>query len=443
MSKIAADRIISASWIIPIRPRNRVYEDCAIVILDSQILDLCPISEAKTKYSCSDNTHLEGHALLPGLINCHSHAAMSLLRGYADDKALMTWLEDHIWPAESQWVDEHFVRDGTELAIAEMLQSGTTYFSDMYFFPEQAIEAALKSGIRAQITFPVIDFPTAWANDADDYIHKGLQVMDNYRSSERIQIGFGPHAPYTVSDAPLIKIATYAEELQAPVQIHLHETAFEVNQAEKELGQRPIERLSALGLLTPTTQCVHMTQVNDADVELLKNTGASVVHCPNSNLKLASGACPTQKLLDNGINVALGTDGAASNNGLDMFAELRNAALLAKHENGNAAALDAMTALEMATINGAKALGLESTIGSLERDKQADIIAVDLSASRFQPVYNPISQIVYCNVGEAVRHSWVGGELVLTDGKPTKLSITQIHNKAQQWRDKIQQQSTL
>jgi len=378
MTRPIAEQAISASWIIPVVPHDRVLEDCALIINKGKIENILPIDNLDQSYNVQSRAHLEGQALLPGLINCHGHSAMSLLRGYADDLPLMTWLEKHIWPAESKWVDEQFVKDGNELAIAEMLMSGVTFFSDMYFFPEVTAELVHNLGLKAQIAFPVIDFPTNWSTGAEDCLNKGLALHDHYRSHARVNVAFGPHAPYTVSDEPLQKIATYAEELQKPIHIHLHETAFEVEESLQKYKKRPIQRLHELGLLSPLLQCVHMTQISPEDIELLAATGAHVVHCPDSNLKLASGISPIQELLKSDINVALGTDGAASNNDLNLFEEMQHAALIAKVASDDASSVNAHQAIRMATINGAKALGMESEIGSLEVGKAADICAVDL-----------------------------------------------------------------
>lgn len=436
-SPTSVDALIHASWIIPIRPRGRVLENCSIAISSGQIVDIGLTQDLSTRYTSENRLNLEGHALIPGLVNAHGHSPMSLLRGYADDKPLMDWLENHIWPAEQTWVSADFVRDGSRLAAAEMIRSGTTCFSDMYFYPEETASVAMELGIRAQIAFPILDFPTVWASNPEEYLRKGIALHDQYRAHDLVNVVFGPHAPYTVSNEPLRRIATYAEELQAPVQIHLHETAFEVQSSIEQFGMRPTERMSELGLLSPLTQCVHMTQIDDSDIELLKQSGAHVVHCPESNLKLASGLCPVQKLLDNEINVALGTDGPASNNDLDLFSEMKTAALVGKHAANNAAAIDAITALEMATINGAKALGMEQTIGTLEKGKQADLIAVDLSNFTHQPNYDPISQLVYTNVGHCVSHVWVNGKALLSDGQLTTVDTNALKSTTQIWQEKI------
>ena len=434
---VAIDLLINASWILPIVPANSLLEDCALAVDKGKILALVPQAEARKRFIASETLNLNNHVLMPGLVNAHGHAAMSLLRGYADDQPLHTWLNDHIWPAEGRWVSEEFVKDGTQLALAEMIRSGTTCFADMYFYPEQAAQACVEAQIRAQLAFPILDFPTAWGINADDYLHKGLSLHDSLRGNSLVHAAFGPHAPYTVSDAPLQKIAVLAQEMDMPVHIHLHETAQEVSDSLETYGCRPSQRLMSLGLLSPLTQCVHMTQIDAQDLALLQQTGASVIHCPESNLKLASGFCPVDQLIKAGINVALGTDGAASNNDLNLFGELHTAALLAKAVAGDAAALDAHSALRMATLNGAKALGLEEKIGSLELGKIADLIAVDLSELDMQPIYNPASQLVYTHAGQRVSHVWVAGKMLLKERQLQTLNEREILGKAKWWRKQI------
>lgn len=434
---IPIDLIIDARWIIPVIPDNQIYTDCSIAVNNGKIVALAPTNEIHKRYQTAQHIQLNNHALTPGLINTHGHSAMTLLRGFADDYPLQEWLEQHIWPAEGRWVSEEFVRDGTELALAEMLQTGTTCFSDMYFYPEQTALAVQEAGMRAQITFPIFDFPCAWGTGPDDYLHKGLNLHDDYRAHELINIGFGPHAPYTVGDETLAKIGVLAQEMDTPIQIHLHETEFEVQQSIEQYGKRPSERLFELGLLSPLTQCVHMTQIDDTDLKILQDSGAHVLHCPSSNLKLASGFCPVERLQQAGINVAIGTDGAASNNDLDLLSELKLAALLAKAVHQDAAALNAHSALKMATLNGAKALGLHHHIGSLEVGKQADMAAFDLSGLAFQPLHNPVSQLVYTNTGNTTSHVWVNGKLLLNNGQLTTLNEQDIRRKAQQWHNKL------
>ncbi|MDZ7785065.1 MAG: TRZ/ATZ family hydrolase [Halioglobus sp.] len=431
-----ADILIHPGWIVPVVPHGVVLEDYSVAVSDGRIAALLPRSETRD-IAAGTVVELPGQVLLPGLINCHGHAAMSLLRGYADDKPLMPWLEDHIWPAEGAHVSEEFVADGTTLAIAEMLRSGTTTFSDMYFFPNICAAAAERLGIRCQITFPVFDFPTAWGRDADDYISKGLAVRDDFRHSDLVTVCFGPHAPYTVSQENLAKVATYAAELDAVVHIHLHETSGEVLTALQENGERPLQTLHRLGLVGPRTQCVHMTEVDEQDIELLAHTGAHVVHCPLSNMKLASGTCPVRRLQDSGINVALGTDSAASNNSLNLFVEMQMAALLAKLNSRDATALPAADTLAMATINGARAMGLQDRIGSIEAGKVADLIAVDLRGPETQPLYNPLSQLVYACNGSQVSHSWIAGQPVMVDRELVHLDLADLAARTERWQARI------
>ena len=436
-SKQAVDSLIHAEWIIPVEPANQVLHNHTLVIKDGMITGILPTEEAHLSYQAEQQFDLPGQILIPGLINTHGHAAMTLLRGLADDLPLMEWLTEHIWPAEQRLVCDEFVAAGTELAIAEMLLNGTTCFSDMYFYPDVAARIAHQHKVRAHITPPVLEFPSAWASNADEYIEKGLKLRDNYRNHPLIQVGFGPHAPYTVSDESLSRIGILANELDATIQIHLHETAQEVSDALAETGKRPLQRLADLNLLSPRLQCVHMTQINDDDINLLSEYGCHVLHCPESNLKLASGISPISKLLEAGINVALGTDGAASNNDLNLLGEMRTAALLAKAQSNNASSVPAHEALRMATLNGAKALGIDSITGSLEVGKAADIVALDLNTIALQPLHNPVSQLVYTDCSSQVSHVWVNGEHLVADKQLTGFDLHALTHKVQGWRDKI------
>ncbi|MBG6290405.1 MULTISPECIES: TRZ/ATZ family hydrolase [Pseudomonas] len=435
-TKVPLDLLLFPTWIVPVEPAGIVLRDHGLGIRDGRIALLAPRAEA-LRHPAAETRELPGMLLSPGLINAHGHAAMSLFRGLADDLALMTWLQEHIWPAEAKWVSEDFVRDGTELAIAEQLKGGITCFSDMYFLPQVACEVVHKAGVRAQISVPVLDFPVPGARDADDAIRQGLALRDDLKHHPRIKVAFGPHAPYTVSDDKLENILMLAEELDAGIHMHVHETAFEVQQALEKHGERPLARLHRLGLLGPRFQAVHMTQVNDEDLAMLVETNSSVVHCPESNLKLASGFCPVERLWQAGVNVAIGTDGAASNNDLDLLGETRTAALLAKAVAGQATALDAHRALRMATLNGARALGMEQETGSLELGKAADITAFDLSGLAQQPVYEPVSQLIYASGRDCVRHVWVGGKQLLDDGKLTRLDEERLIAVAGEWGRKI------
>ena len=431
------DTLIHCRYLIPVTPANVVLENHSIAIHNGSIVAVLPRSAAEQQFVSSQCIVLDQHIVLPGLVNAHGHAAMSLLRSYANDLTLMDWLNNHIWPAEGKWVSDNFVFDGTQLAIGEMLKSGTTCFSDMYFFPEAAARAALASGVRCQLSFPIFEFPSNWGSGPQDYLNKGLALHDQYRSSEWVRVAFGPHAPYTVGDASLEKIVALAEELDANIQIHLHETAFEVDSAVQETGLRPIERLRRLGLLSPRTQCVHMTALDDSDIATIASTGSHVVHCPESNLKLASGFCPVDKLQQAGINVAIGTDGAASNDDLDLFAELRTAVLLAKAVANDATALNAHAAVRMATLNGARALGMDHLIGSLEAGKRADITAVRIDTLCAQPLYDAASSLVYTSSGARVSDVWVNGKRLLNNRQLTTLDESELLARTLAWGERI------
>ncbi|VVN06933.1 5-methylthioadenosine/S-adenosylhomocysteine deaminase [Pseudomonas fluorescens] len=428
----ALDLLLLPTWLVPVEPAGVVLKEHAIGLRDGRIVFIGPRSAA-LKLEATEVRELPGMLLSPGLINAHGHAAMTLFRGLADDLPLMTWLENHIWPAEARWVDETFVRDGTDLAIAEQIKGGITCFSDMYFFPKVASERVHNSGIRAQIAIPILDFPIPGASTADEAIRQGVELFNDLKHHERIKVTFGPHAPYTVGDENLEKIRVIAEELDASIHMHVHETAFEVQQAVEQRGERPLARLARLGLLGPRFQAVHMTQISDEDLAMLVESNTNVIHCPESNLKLASGFCPVERLWQAGVNVAVGTDGAASNNDLDLLGETRTAALLAKAVAGSATALDAHRALRMATLNGARALGIETEVGSLEVGKAADMVAFDLSGLAQQPVYDPVSQLIYATGRDCVKHVWVGGKQLLDDRRLTRLDEEQLCATAKAW----------
>ncbi len=431
------DTLIHARWVIPVEPHGAVLEHHSVAVHAGCILAILPTAEARESYHARDQHELPRHALIPGLVNAHTHAAMSLLRGLADDLPLMTWLNEHIWPAERRWVSEEFVADGTRLAVAEMLCGGTTCYNDMYFFPDAAGRVTAAAGMRAVMGLILIDFPSAWAEDANDYLRRGLEVHDQFRNDSLITTAFAPHAPYSVSDAPLERVRTLADEMEIPVHMHVHETRDEVKQGLAGHGKRPMQRLDELGLLSPALLAVHMTQLEEEEIALFAERGGSVVHCPESNLKLASGFCPVARLLEAGVNVALGTDGAASNNDLDMFSEMRSAALLAKGVAGSASAVPAAEALRMATLNGAAALGLARETGSLEPEKAADIVAVDLGRVENQPLYHPLSQLVYASGRDQVSDVWVAGRQVVREGRLTTLDEDELRQRTDEWRARI------
>jgi 5-methylthioadenosine/S-adenosylhomocysteine deaminase len=433
----AIETLLHARWVIPVEPHGMVLAHHSIAIDEGRIAAILPGAEARRTFQARTEVELNRHALVPGFVNAHTHAAMGLLRGIADDLPLMEWLQQHIWPAEQKWVNEQFVHDGTQLAIAEMLRSGTTCFNDMYFFPEVAARVAAAAGMRVCAGMILVDFPTAYAGGPDEYFAKGLALHDEYRHHPLVRCSFAPHAPYTVSDTPLRRVQVLADELDLPVHMHVHETAGEISDSLKACGLRPLQRLQELGLLSPSLLAVHMTQLDDTDRRLVADSGATVVHCPESNLKLASGFCEVQKLIDAGINVALGTDGAASNNDLDMIGEMRSAALLAKAVHNDASALPASEALRMATLNGARALGLGDDTGSLQTGKWADITAIDLGWLETRPLYDPVSQIVYAAGREQVSDVWVAGDHLLRNRELTQLDLADTLQRAGAWQQRI------
>ena len=432
-------QILQPEWVVTVNSSFEVLQDYAVVIEDDRILSLTSLDEITDLpfYQQAERVRLPDCALLPGLVNSHTHASMSLFRGIADDLPLMDWLTEHIWPAEARWVDSQFAADGFKLAAAEMIRSGTTCLSDMFYFPDEIARCAQQIGMRSVVGLIVLDFPSPWAKTADEYLHKALAVHDEIREFSLVSSALAPHAPYTVSDEPLRQIAMYSNELDVPVHMHLHETAAEVAEAQQNNGQRPLERLDQLNLLNSNLIAVHMTELDEFEIERIAEAGVNVAHCPESNLKLGSGICPVASLLEKGVNLCLGTDGAASNNDLDMLGEMRTAAILAKGSSGNASACNARQAIEMATINGARALGMADRIGSIEVGKCADLIAINLASLNTQPLYDPVAQIVYAAASRQVSHVWIDGVAQLRDFELCNLDRDEIIARASSWARKI------
>jgi 5-methylthioadenosine/S-adenosylhomocysteine deaminase len=431
------DLLVLPRWLVPVEPAGAVWEEHALAVDGGRIVEVLPAAFARQAFQPRETLDLPHHAVLPGLVNVHTHSAMSLLRGMADDLPLMDWLQQHIWPAEAAQVGYGFCVDGVRLAAAEMIRGGTTCFNDMYFFPNATAAVAAEIGLRANVGLVVFDFPTAWGQNWQEYIHRGLEVYDRLRGSPLVRAVFAPHAPYTVSDAPLKRVRELATELGLGIHMHVHETAAEIEGGLQTHGKRPWQRLRELDLLGQDFLAVHMTQLGEAEIDEAARLGVSVAHCPESNLKLASGFCPVARLLAAGVNVALGTDGAASNNDLDMLGEMRSAALLAKGVSGDASALPAPAALHMATLAGARALGLEDLIGSLLKGKDADFIAVDMQRPATQPVYNVLSQLVYAAGRDQVSEVYVAGRPLLRDGRLLTLNEAETLAKAEEWRARI------
>jgi 5-methylthioadenosine/S-adenosylhomocysteine deaminase len=437
---VSSAKLLSARYVVPVRPRGVVLRDHSVVLQQQKILQVLPSTEARQRYPGAEETLFPNHVLLPGLVNMHTHSPMSLLRGYADDMDMQSWLQKHIWPAESRFVSPQFVRHGTELAIAEMLRSGTTCFNELYFFPESIAEVVIQSGMRACIGIPVLDMPTPWSQSAEDCLAKAEKVRENWIGEDRLSFALAPHAPYTVGDRTFQEIATRSASWGAAVHLHLLETAFDISHSLAQYSERPLQRLQRLGLLNERLLAVHMTQVQTADMGLISASGLHVIHCPRSNLKLASGYCPVDALHKAGVNITIGTDGAASNNRLDVLSEGQIAALLAKGHSADATAIDAVTLLEMLTINAARALGQEHHLGSLEPGKWADLSALDLSTPETQPVNNVMSHLAYAANCRQFTDVWVAGERVLCNGNLARMNLTRILETAEEWRKRLMAQ---
>lgn len=433
----SCDLLIEAGWVVPIEPHGVVLEDHAVAVRDGEIVALLPTAEARARFQPTDTVSRPGSVLIPGLVNAHTHNPMNLLRGIADDLPLMTWLQEHIWPVEGAVVGPQFIADGVTLAVAEMLRGGTTCANENYFFPDVEAATYKRLGFRAVVGLPVAQFANAWAGSEDEYFDKAIQVHDQWRDDPLVSLAFVPHAPYTVSDAAFSRIRTLADQLDLQVHLHTHETAQEVVDSQRDHGQRPLARLDRLGLVNERLVAVHMTALDDGEIALCAERGVSVVHCPESNLKLASGFCPVAKLERAGVNLAIGTDGAASNNDLDMFGEMRTAAQLAKAVAGDAAAFGATSALRAATLGGAKAVGLGDRIGSIEAGKQADLVLVDMDPLETQPLFNVVSQLVYATGRHQVTDVWIAGERRLRGRELVDFDTAALLDNARQWRGRI------
>jgi len=432
------DTLISPRWCIPVRPSGEVLLEHAVIVTDGRIVDVLPLTDAGQKYQPSISLDRPDHVLIPGFVNAHTHAAMTLMRGFADDLPLEAWLNEGIWPAEKRWVSEDMVRDGTELAIAEMLRGGVTCFSDQYWYPETVAESAVDLHIRANVGTPIIEFPTAWAGSLTEYLEKGSELVhDAYADHPLITSCFAPQSSAALSDDGFVELRVLADQLDVPIQIHLHETAKEIENSLEKTGMRPFERLNQLGLVNSSLLAVHAVHMEDDEIAKMAETSVSIAHCPQSNLKLASGIAPIIDYRAAGVTVGLGTDGAASNNTLDMLSEMRIAALLAKARADDASALSATAALSMATLDSAASLGLANDIGSIEAGKWADLTCVNLSPLHSQPVYDPVSQLVYTARAEQVSDVWVAGHHQLENGDLTHIDTASIRARGNEWRQRF------
>ncbi|MCY3813499.1 MAG: TRZ/ATZ family hydrolase [Gammaproteobacteria bacterium] len=437
LSRGVADVLVAPRLLLPVAPENTLIEDACVAVREGAIVEIGPRADVFAHHPGVPCVELDHHVVMPGLVNAHGHLAMSLLRGLGESEPLEAWLENTIWPLEHAWMSVDFVRDGTRLAVAEMLASGTTTASDMYYYPDVAAEVCRAAGFRLQAAFPIIEMPNVYAKDAGECFTKGLELHDRFRHDPLITTCFGPHAAYTVSRDNLERVAMLADEVDISVQTHLHETAAEVALANRRVGTTWIRLLDGVGLFNENLQAVHMTAVTEAEVALVAERGVRVIHCPHSNMKLASGVCPVPRFAAAGATVGLGTDGAASNNGLDLFAEARLAALLAKNEAADATALPAADVVALATLGGARALGLDQHIGSIEVGKRADMIAIDIEHPSMQPLHDVHAQVVHGAAGARVTHAFVDGQLLYEDGAYHTLDIDDVLAKAASWRGRL------
>jgi 5-methylthioadenosine/S-adenosylhomocysteine deaminase len=431
------DLRIDATWIVPVEQAGTLTGQ-SLIVDHGKIVAIVASTGADATFAPRERVSLPNHVLVPGFVNAHTHSAMSLMRGIADDVELQPWLAQHIWPREGRFVSPEFVYDGTMLACAEMLRGGITACNDMYFYPGDAARAYEESGMRALIGMPILDFPTSYAADGEAYLARGLEARDAWKHVPHLAFALAPHAPYTVGDATFAKIVTYARQLDLPIQTHLAETRGEVDDARAATGTTALARLDTLGATGPNFIAIHAVHLDDRDIATLRRHGCHVVHCPASNMKLASGIAPVTRLVDAGVNVALGTDGAASNNRLDMLSEMRLASLLAKVSTGDAGALPAPAALAMATRNGARALGFEDVVGTLAPGKDADVVAIDFGGITTQPVFDPVSHLV--NVAERgdVSDVWVRGRRMVANGSLVGIDEAAIMARTRLWQHKLQ-----
>ena len=431
------DTLVCARWVLPVEPDGRVLDDHAVAMRAGRIVAVVPAAEARLRFDAHETIERPDHVVLPGLVNAHTHAAMVLQRGRAANLPLGRWLRTAGWPHGRRPADPEFVRDGTELAIAEMLRGGITCFADKQLWPDVVARAASAAHMRASVGLVVAESPSSWASSADEYIDRGMHLRDEYLGDPLVTTHFAPQSIQASSDATLARVRRLADELDVPVAMLLHETTLEVEQYLRKFGQRPLERLAGLGLVSPQLVAIHMTQVEPRDIDLLAGSGASIVHCPESNLRHGSGVCPVARLLGRGVRVALGTDGAAANNDLDLLAEARLAGLLSAGVAATPGDLVATDLLRMATLEGARTLGLGEVTGSLVPGKWADLCCLNLRATRSWPVHDVPTAVIYATSSQQVTDTWVGGRRLLAESRLTLMDESAVLERAEAWRTRL------
>ena len=431
--------LLHAGWVMPMAPKGAVLAQHSGLIDEGKVVAVVPTAEtadveAQTVYN------LPNQIVLPGLINAHSHAPMNILRGMGADLPLMDWLTTKIWPAEGKLMSPEFCYEGSLLAGEEMLRSGITCTNDHYFFPADVARGLNDAGMKCTVSAFFIGFPSAMAKDADEYYARAKEVLEQFQGHQKTRVSVGPHAPYTVDDATLIRCRDLADQYDTKIHMHIDETQSEIETSMKEYGMRPVERLQKLGFLSDRLVSVHTVHPDENEMQLLAKAGASVCHCPCSNLKLASGFAPIAHMMDLGVNIAIGTDSVASNDKLDLLGETRLAAMLGKAVSGEPTSMKVEDLLYAATMGGAKAIGWDDRIGSLEAGKDADIIAIDLAGVNTVPVFDAHTQLLYSAGREEITHVWVDGELVVKKQQCVELRhLTNIkaHELAQKWQNRV------
>ena len=432
-----ASIIVTNGTVVTMNPSRQVIQNGAVAIDGTDIVAIGPTAEVTSRFRARERLDATGQIVLPGLINTHTHAPMVLYRGLADDLALSEWLEKYIFPAEAKTVSPAFVRAGTRLAALEMIQSGTTTFADMYYFEEEIAKETKAAGLRGVLGQTIIQFPVADAKTPAEGLARAEKFITAFKNDPLITPAVAPHAIYTVDAASLRAARELSRRHNVPTLIHLAETQDEAKNAETEHKLSPVGYLESLGFLGPGVLVAHGVWVSEPDIALLAMRRVGISHNPESNMKLASGTAPVPAYLRADAAIGLGTDGAASNNDLDMFEAMRVASLLQKLQSGDPRAVSAKTALEMATIRGARALGMESRIGSLEIGKRADLILVDVTGARQTPMYDPVSHLVYVARGDDVRTTIVNGRILMRDRKALTLNEPDVIRDARAWADKV------
>ena len=431
--------VIANGTVVTMTGEGQIVENGAIAIDGTDIVAVGPADDIRRQFRGRETIDAADHVIMPGLVNTHTHAPMVLYRGLADDRALMDWLTNYIFPAEAKTVSPEFVRAGTRLAALEMIRSGTTTYADMYYFEEEIARETSSAGLRGVLGQTIIQFPVADAPTPRDALTRAEQFIKAFKGDPLVTPAVAPHAVYTLDGPTLSAARDLSRKYGVPTLIHLAETRDEIKTVAERHQATPVGYLHKLGFLGPGVLAAHAVWVSEPDAALLRASGTAVSHNPESNMKLASGTAPVPLYLKTGVTVGLATDGPASNNDLDMFESMRTASLLHKLTSGDPRTLSAGTVLEMATIGGARALGMASEIGSLQPGRRADVIVVSMAAPRQMPLYDPLSHLVYVTRGDDVRTTIVNGRVLMRDGKVLTLDEASVLREARAWANRVKE----